>query len=155
MIAINCQIQTTLIWVSSIYFESLNLLNQISWKHAHRQLFVKLDCRCADQKIVYSWISPKIMITCCQITCTILWLSCEQLPYPPEHPRISRIRQRDKLEIPLLTSTYKYLLPQHSFPTLPSSIPRFIFWRRHWWGTQELEQQRTFPESSSLWLLFV
>jgi len=38
-----------------------------------------------------------------------------------------QIRQRDKSKIPLLTSTYKYFLPQHSFFTLPYSIPKFIF----------------------------
>ena len=66
------------------------------------------------------------MTTCCQITCTILWLLCEQLPYPPEHPRISRIRQGDKSDIPLLTLPYKYFLRLHSFSTLPSCIPKPI-----------------------------
>ena len=79
-----------------------------------------------------SWLTCKLtlgvlqMITCCQITYTIPWLSCEQLPYPSKQPRISRIWQRDKSKIPLLISTYKYLLPHHSFSTLPSSIPKFI-----------------------------
>ena len=67
------------------------------------------------------------MFTCCQITCTISWLSCEQLPYPSQQPRISRIWQRDKSKVPQLISTYKYFLPQYSFSTLPFSIPKFIF----------------------------
>jgi len=33
---------------------------------------------------------------------------------------------RDKSKIPLLTSTNKYFLPQHSFSILPSSIPKLI-----------------------------
>ena len=75
---------------------------------------------------MYSGISPKIMITYCQITYTIPWLMCEQLPYSSKQPQFSWIQQRDKSKIPLLTSTYKYFLPQHSFSTLPSSIPMFI-----------------------------
>ena len=62
------------------------------------------------------------MTACCQIICTIPWLPCEQLPYLPEHPRISRIRQRDKSELPLLTLSYKYFLPWYSFSTLSSCI---------------------------------
>jgi len=81
------------------------------------------------------------MITCCQITCTIPWLSCEQLPYPPEHSRFSRIRQRDKSEIPLLTLSYKYLFPQHSFSILPSFIPpNSSLWRWYWRRAQEPQQ---------------
>jgi len=85
---------------------------------------VRVDCRWADQEILHSKISPKIMIACCQITCTIPWLPCKQLPYPPEHPRISQIRQWDKSEMPLLISPYKYFLPWYSFSTLPSFIPQ-------------------------------
>ena len=66
------------------------------------------------------------MITCCQITCTIPWSSYKQLPYPPEHPRILRIRQGDNAKIPLLTLSYKCLLPQHSFSILPSFMPKLI-----------------------------
>jgi len=62
------------------------------------------------------------MTACCQITYRIPWLPCEQLPYPPEHPRISWIRQRDKLEMPLLTLSYKYFFSWYSFSTLPSFI---------------------------------
>jgi hypothetical protein len=75
---------------------------------------------------MYSGISPKIMITCCQITCTIPWLSCEQLPYLSEQPRISRIRQRDKSKIPLLIPAYKYFLPQYSSSTSSFLILKFI-----------------------------
>jgi len=50
------------------------------------------------------------MTACCQITCAIPWLPCEQLPYPPEHPRISRIRRRDKSDLPLPSLSYKYFL---------------------------------------------
>ena len=39
------------------------------------------------------WNISKIMTVCCQITCAIPWLPCEQLPYSPEYPRISRMRQ--------------------------------------------------------------
>ena len=58
------------------------------------------------------------MTACRQITCTFPWLPCDQLPYPPEHLRISRIRQRDKTDLPLLTLPYKYFLPWHSSSTL-------------------------------------
>jgi len=58
------------------------------------------------------------MTACCQINRTIPWLSCEQLPCLPEHPRFSRIQQRDKSEMPLLTLPYKYFLPRHSSSTL-------------------------------------
>ena len=49
-----------------------------------------------------------------QITCTIPWLPCEQLPYPPEHPRISRIRRRDKSDLPQPSLSYKYFLLWYS-----------------------------------------
>ena len=62
------------------------------------------------------------MTACCQIICTIPWLPCKQLPYPPEHPRILWIWQRDKSELPLLTLPYKYFLPWHSSSTLSSYI---------------------------------
>ena len=70
------------------------------------------------------WNIFKIMTACCQITCTIPWLPCEQLPYPPDHPRISRIWQRDKSELPLFTLPYKYFLPWYSSFTT-SSKPFF------------------------------
>ena len=54
----------------------------------------------------------------CQITCAILWLSCEQLPYLSEHPQISRMRQRDKLDLPLSVLSYKYFLLRYSFSIL-------------------------------------
>ena len=60
------------------------------------------------------------MTACCQITCTIPWLSCEQLPYPPEHPRISRMRQRDKSDLPLPLLSYNYLLLWYSSTILSS-----------------------------------
>jgi hypothetical protein len=75
---------------------------------------------------VYSGISSKIMITCCQITCTIPLLSCEQLPYPSEQPRISWIRQRDKSRIRLLIPTYKYFLHQYSSSTSSFLILKFV-----------------------------
>ena len=50
----------------------------------------------------------------CQITCAIPWLSCEQLPYPPEHPRISWMQQRDKSNLPLPDLSYKYFLLRYS-----------------------------------------
>jgi len=48
----------------------------ISQTKSHRNMLISncsvgVDCRWTDQKIVYSGISPKIMITYCQITCTI------------------------------------------------------------------------------------
>ena len=66
------------------------------------------------------------MITYHQITYTIPWLSCGQLPYPSEQPQISWIRQRDKSKIPLLISTYKYFLPQYSSSTSSFPILKFI-----------------------------
>ena len=67
------------------------------------------------------------MTAYCQITCTISWLSYEQLPYPPEHPRFSQIRQRDKSKMPLLSLSYKYLLLRHYLSTLPFCIFKPIF----------------------------
>jgi len=61
------------------------------------------------------WNISKIMISCCQITCAIPWLPCEQLPYPPEYPRISWMRQRDKSDLPLPVLSYKYFLLRYSF----------------------------------------
>ena len=120
--AINYQIQTTLARISSMHLESLNFSTE-SPKHTFIGNFsVREDCWWADQEILHSKISPKIMTACCQITCTIPWLPYEQLPYPPEHPRVLWIRQRDKSEMPLLTLSYKYFLPQHSFFTLSSCI---------------------------------
>ena len=68
------------------------------------------------------------MTACCQIICTIPWLPCEQLPYPPKHLWISQIRQRDKSKLPLLTSPYKYYLPWYSSFILSSCIlnPSFL-----------------------------
>jgi len=60
------------------------------------------------------WNISKIMFACCQITCAIPWLSCEQLPYSPEHPRISRMRRRDKSDLPLPILSYKYFLLGYS-----------------------------------------
>jgi len=37
------------------------------------------------------------------------------------------MRQRDKSKIPQIILTYKYLLPQYSFSTLPFSISNLIF----------------------------
>ena len=68
------------------------------------------------------------MTACCQITCAIPWLSCEQLPYPPEHPQISRMRQRDKSDLPLPFLSYKYFLLRYSSPILSfySLKPTFL-----------------------------
>jgi len=60
------------------------------------------------------WNIFKIITACYQITCAIPWLPCEQLPYPPEHPRISRMRQRDKLDLPLPDLSYKYFFLRYS-----------------------------------------
>ena len=68
------------------------------------------------------------MTAYCQITCAIPWLPCEQLPYPPEHPRISRMRQRDKSDLPLPSLSYKYFLLRYSSSILSfySLIPTFL-----------------------------
>ena len=68
------------------------------------------------------------MTTCCQITYAIPWLPCEQLPYPPEHPRISRIRRRDKSDLPLPSLSYKYFLLRYSSSILSfySLKPTFL-----------------------------
>ena len=58
------------------------------------------------------------MTACCQITCAIPWLTCEQLPYPPEHPHISRMRQRDKSDLPLPVLSYKYFFLRYTFSIL-------------------------------------
>ena len=70
------------------------------------------------------------MTACCQITCAIPWLPCEQLPYPPKHPRISRIRRRDNSDLPL---SYKYFLLRYSSSILsfyilnPTSLAAALF----------------------------
>ena len=61
-----------------------------------------------------------------QITCAIPWLSCEQLPYLSEHPRISRMRQRDKWDLPLPVLSYKYFLLEYS-STLSFYSPKLTF----------------------------
>jgi len=68
------------------------------------------------------------MTACCQIICAIPCLSCEQLPYPPEHPRISRMRQRDKSDLPLPSLSYKYFLLRYSSSILSfyNLIPSFL-----------------------------
>ena len=73
------------------------------------------------------WNIFKIMTACCQITCAIPWLSCKQLPYPPEHPRISRMRQRDKSNLPLPVLSYKYFLLGYSFSILSFYSPKSTF----------------------------
>jgi len=70
------------------------------------------------------WNISKITTACCQITCAIPWLSCEQLPYSPEHPRISRMRQRDKSDLPLPVLSYKYFLLGYSFSILTFYSPK-------------------------------
>ena len=67
------------------------------------------------------------MTACCQITYTIPWLPCEQLPYPTANPRISRRRKIDKSEMPLLTLSYKYFHLQHSSSTSSFYILKPIF----------------------------
>ena len=68
------------------------------------------------------------MTACRQITCAIPWLPCEQLSYPPEHPRISWIRRRDKSDLPLPSLYYKYFLLQYSSSILSfySLKPTFL-----------------------------
>ena len=68
------------------------------------------------------------MTACRQITCAIPWLSCEQLPYPPEHPRISRMQRRDKSDLVLPSLSYKYFLLRFSSSILSfySLIPTFL-----------------------------
>ena len=69
----------------------------------------------------------KIMTACHQITCAIPWLPCEQLPYPPEHPRISRMRQRDKSDLPLPVLSYKYFLLGYPFSIASFYSPNSAF----------------------------
>ena len=64
------------------------------------------------------WNISKIITACCQITCAIPWLPCEQLPYPPEYSQISRMRQRDKSDLPLPVLSYKHFLLWYSFSIL-------------------------------------
>ena len=73
------------------------------------------------------WNIFKIVTACCQITCAIPWLPCKQLPYPPEHPRISRMRQRNKSDLPLPTLSYKYFLLGYSFSILSFYSPKSTF----------------------------
>jgi len=73
------------------------------------------------------WNISKIMTAWCQITCAIPWLPCEQLPYPPEHPRISRMQRRDKLDLPLSVLSFKYFLLWYSSSILSFYSPKSIF----------------------------
>jgi len=73
------------------------------------------------------WNISKIMTACCQIIYAIPWLSCEQLPYPPEYPRILRMRQRDKSDLPLPVLSYKYFLLRYSFSILSFYNPKSTF----------------------------
>ena len=67
------------------------------------------------------------MTACCQISCAIPWLPCEQLPYPPEHPQISRMRQRDKSDLPLPVLSYKYFHLRYSFSISSFYSPKSTF----------------------------
>ena len=71
------------------------------------------------------WNMSKIMTACRQITCAIPWLPCKQLPYPPEHPQISWMRQRDKSDLPLPVLSYKYFILGYSFSILSFYSPKF------------------------------
>ena len=73
------------------------------------------------------WNIFKIMTTCCQITYAIPWLPCEQLPYPPEHSWISRMRQRDKSNLSLSNLSYKYFLLRYSFFISSFYSPKIYF----------------------------
>ena len=73
------------------------------------------------------WNISKIMTACCQITCAIPWLPCEQLPYPPKHSRISRMRQRDKSDLPLPVLSYKHFLLGYSFSISSFCNPKSTF----------------------------
>ena len=73
------------------------------------------------------WNISKILTACCQIIYVIPWLPCEQLPYPPEHHRISRMRQRDKSNLPLPVLSYKYFLLGYSFSILSFYSPKSTF----------------------------
>ena len=73
------------------------------------------------------WNISKIMTAWCQITCTIPWLPRKQLPYLPEHPRILRMRQRDKSNLPLPVLSYKYFLLGYSFSILSFYSPKSTF----------------------------
>ena len=73
------------------------------------------------------WNISKIMTACRQITCAIPWLQWKQLPYPPEHPWILRMRQRDKSGLPLPILSYKYFLLRYSFSILSFYSPKSTF----------------------------
>ena len=88
------------------------------------------------------WNIFKIMTACCQITCAISWLPCEQLPYPPEHPRISRMRQRDKSDLPLPVLSYKYFLLWYS-----SSILSFYSLKSTFLAAALPENSKNFSKS--------
>ena len=84
------------------------------------------------------------MITCHQITYTIPWLLCEHLPYPHEKPQFFCVRQGDKSQMPLLCSTYKYILSRHSFSTSPFSISKtYSLWQRSRRASKHLQLART------------
>ena len=67
------------------------------------------------------------MTASCQIACTIPWLPWEQLPYPPKYPQISRIRRRDKSNLPLPVLSYKYFLLGYSFSIASFYSPNSAF----------------------------
>jgi len=73
------------------------------------------------------WNMSKTTTAYCQINCAIPWLSCEQLLYLSEHPRISQMRQRDKSDLPLPVLSYKYFLLEYSISTLSFYSPKLTF----------------------------
>ena len=127
------------------------------------------------------WNIFKIMTACCQITCAIPWLTFEQLPYPPEHPRLSRIRQRHKSDLTPPILSYKYFLLRYSFSILsfygskstflaaallkssknfskillhPSSKPSILFLAKKWPSTLSFLRSISHPFSFRTFLLY-
>ena len=84
------------------------------------------------------------MTACCQNTCAIPRLPCEQLPYPLEYPRISRMRQRDKSDLPLPDLSYKYFLLRYSFISSFYSPKIYFPGSGATRGLQELQQRPFF-----------
>ena len=89
------------------------------------------------------WNTLQIMICCHQIIYTIPWLSCEQLPYLSEQPRLLRVWQIDKSEMPLPSLTYKYIPLRHSSSTLPFQSPKTYSSRRRPWRAAAQPLART------------
>jgi len=72
----------------------------------------------------------KVMTASCQITCAIPWLPCEQLPYPPEYPRVSRMRQKISQICPCPFCPINTSFSGTPSPSHHSTAPTLLSWQQ-------------------------